>query len=323
MKLFGLGASAAAAGELARELGIVPATHEERDFEDGEFKIRPLESVRNEHVFVYHSLAGDRQSSPNDKLARLLFFVGALKDSYATTVSVVAPYLAYARKDRRTKLRDPITLRYVAQMFEAVGVDEIISVDVHNPAAFENAFRCRKQLVEAAPLFVEHFAAVTASGARLVVVSPDAGGVKRARAFSRLLAERTSRPIDMAFLEKERSEGRVSGELFAGDVRDAVVVVLDDLISGGTTMLRAASMCMERGALSVHVAATHGVFAREAASKLNDPAIASVVVTDTVDDLSARSGEFASKLTVLPSAPLLASAIRATAADHPGEPETP
>jgi ribose-phosphate pyrophosphokinase len=309
MKLFGLKASEQAR-RVADQLGIELSQHEERDFEDGEFKIRPLESVCQEHVFVYHSLAGGAGMSPSDKLCRLLFFVGALKDASAARVSVLAPYLAYARKDRRTKPRDPVTTRYVAQMFEAMGVDEIITVDVHNPAAFENAFRCRKCNLEAASLFVAHFAALAKAAKRLVVVSPDAGGVKRARSFSELLAQQIEGPVDLAFVEKQRSEGRVSGELFAGDVRDATVIVLDDLISGGTTMLRVASMCLERGAHSVHAAATHGVFAREAAANLAASTLASIVVTDTVCDVRSRGAQFTSKLVVIESAPLLAQSVR-------------
>lgn len=305
MKLFGLDASRAGAERLAEVLGVELSAHEEREFEDGEFKVRPLESVRDERVFVYHSLASGAGLSANTKLVRLLFFVGALKDAGAARVSVLAPYLAYARKDRRTKSRDPISIRYLAQIFEAMSVDEIITMDVHNPAAFENAFRCRTKNIEAAPVFAAHFAPVTDTTERLVVVSPDAGGVKRARRFADLIAERVTCPVDLAFLEKYRSEGEVSGGLFAGDVRDSLVVIFDDLISSGATMRRAALRCLERGAQSVHLAATHGVFGTGAGEALDDDAISSVVVTDTVPDAKIRAAEFADKLVVLESAGLL------------------
>jgi ribose-phosphate pyrophosphokinase len=311
MKLFGLDASRAGAERLAELLGIALAVHEEREFEDGEFKIRPLESVRDEQVFVYHSLASGAGLSANTKLVRLLFFVGALKDAGAASVSVIAPYLAYARKDRRTKSRDPISIRYLAQIFEAMHVDEMITMDVHNPAAFENAFRCRTRNIEGAPVFVEHFAPVTDTAERLVVVSPDSGGVKRARRFADLMAERVTCPVDLAFLEKYRSEGEVTGGLFAGEVRDSVVVIFDDLISSGTTMRRAAVRCLERGAQSVHVAATHGVFSSGAAEALNDDAISSVVVTDSVPDANSRGAEFGDKLVILESAALLVPVVSA------------
>jgi ribose-phosphate pyrophosphokinase len=128
-------------------------------------------------VFVIHSLNGDDEESPNDKLSRLLFFIGALKDAGAERVTAVVPYLCYARKDRRTQPRDPITTKYVAQMFEACGADAVITLDVHNVAAFENAFRCPVSNLEAIPLFVDHFARLLRHE-RVAVVSPDIGGAR-------------------------------------------------------------------------------------------------------------------------------------------------
>jgi len=311
MKLFGIHRSRAGAERLARALGLPLAGHEEREFEDGEFKIRPLESVRGERVAVYHSLSGDREgASVNDKLVRALVFVGALRDAGADEVVLVAPYLAFSRKDRRTKSRDPITTRYVAQMCEAVGVDEIVTMDVHNLAAFENAFRCRKQHVEAAPIFAAYFRPIVESAQRTVVVSPDAGGVWRAKRFADLIAELTQRAVDIAFVEKHRSEGRVSGGLFAGEVADATVIVIDDMISGGTTMLRAAALCLGRGAHSVHAAATHGLLSEHAAERLADTMLTSIVVTDSVCDVSERGKLLADKLVVLESAAQFALALR-------------
>src|SRR5271157_3325629 len=142
-KLFALEASKELGASIAARLGARLAAHEERDFEDGEHKARPLEPVAGADVYVIHSLHGDPIQSPNDKLCRLLFFIGALKDAGANRVTGVVPYLCYARKDRRTKSLDPVTTRYVASMFEGVGTDAIVTLEVHNPAAFENAFRCR------------------------------------------------------------------------------------------------------------------------------------------------------------------------------------
>jgi len=309
VKLFGIQASRAGAERLARALGLKLARQEEREFEDGEFKIRPLESVRRQRVAIYQSLSGQEGISVNDKLMRALVFAGALKDAGAQETVLVAPYLAFARKDKRTKARDPISTRYVAQMCEAVGIDTVITMDVHNVAAFENAFRCGTRNVEAAPVFAEHFRALAASATRAVVVSPDAGGVARARRFADLLAVCSERTVDVAFVEKHRSEGQVTGGLFAGEVEDAAVIIIDDMISGGTTMLRAATMCLERGASHVHAAATHGVFAAHAGEAFTDPAIASVVVTDSVCDVLARGHAFADKLVVLESTGQLAAAL--------------
>jgi ribose-phosphate pyrophosphokinase len=254
----------------------------------------------------------------------LLFLCGAAKDAGAEHVTALVPYLAYARKDRRTKPRDPVTTRYVAQMFEAVGVDAVVTVDVHNPAAFENSFRIGTENLEAAPVFAGHFAPLASVVERTVVLSPDAGGVKRARAFASLLEGRSGKPVGLAFMEKQRSEGRVSGELFAGDVDGAVVIVIDDLISGGTTLARAAAAALARGARSVHAAATHGVLGAAAAETLGGARLESIVLTDTVTDVRRRAAFLGSKLRVLETAPLFAAVIeRWRGGPHPAAPLDP
>lgn len=310
MKLFDIGADQRLGQHLADSLGVALAAHEERAFEGGEFKIRPLESVRGEDVFVCQALSADTQHSVNDKLMRLAVFTGALLDAAASRVTAVIPYLTYQRKDRRTKSRDPVTTRYVARMLEAVGLHGLITTDVHNLAAFDNAFRIVKDHVEAAPLFVEHFAPDVAEQNKVVVVSPDIGGVGRARAFATLLGERIDAAVDLAFVEKHRSAGIVSGDLFAGDVAGAVAIVVDDMICGGTTMRRAAASCLASGATAVHVAATHGLFDSGSADALGASDIESIVVTDTVPDAAARGRALEAKLTVLPVAAFLAAAIK-------------
>ncbi|MBI4564151.1 MAG: ribose-phosphate pyrophosphokinase-like domain-containing protein, partial [Planctomycetes bacterium] len=122
---------------VAAALGVPLAAHEERDFEDGEHKMRPLENVRGRDVYVICTLYGDARHSVNDKLVRLLFFLGALRDASAGRLTAVVPYLCYARKDRKTKARDPVATRYVAGLFESVGTDRVLTLDVHNPAAYE------------------------------------------------------------------------------------------------------------------------------------------------------------------------------------------
>lgn len=312
MKIFALHASRDYGAAVAAVLGAPLAAHEERDFEDGEFKVRALESVAGERVFVVQSLYGDASLSTNDKFARLLFCIGSLKDAGAADVTAVVPYLAYMRKDRRTKSRDPITTRYVAAIFEAVGVDAIVALDVHNVAAFENAFRCRKEHIEAAPLLIGHFHKNIQSGRPVVVLSPDAGGVKRARAFADLLSATTGRTSELAFMEKQRSEGRVSGSAFAGDVKGAAVIIVDDLVSSGTTIARAARACIERGAAEVHAAVTHGVFAPGADQVLSTPDLASIVTTDTIGNVRERCPGLAGKLVVLETAAFVGAALAAT-----------
>jgi ribose-phosphate pyrophosphokinase len=301
MRIFGLSQTSNFARRLAQRLAIGLAPHEEREFEDGEFKIRPLDSVCGEDVVVCQSLAADRRISSADKLIRLLVFCGALEDAGAERVTALLPYLAYWRKDRRTQPRDPVTTSYVARLIEAVGVDTVVTLDAHSIATFDNAFRCRKEHLEAAPAFAEHFAPLVAPAGRVVVLSPDAGGAHRARAFAGLLAARAERPVDLAFMEKQRSGGKVSGELFAGDVRDALVIIYDDMISTGGTIARAANAAAARGARAVHCAATHGLFADDAMARLAAAPLASLAVTDTVEDVADRCAGLTCEWRVLDS----------------------
>lgn len=309
MTIFGLESSRGFAAEVARCLDMSPGAVEEREFEDGEHKVRPLESVRHKDVFVIQSLYGDDGHSVNDKLCRLLFFVGALGDAAAARVTVVVPYLCYARKDRKTKPRDPVTTRYVAGLMEAVGAHRVVAMDVHNLAAFQNAFRIATEHLEARPLFADHFAGQLA-GDDVVVVSPDIGGVKRAEAFRQSLAQRLGRDVGMAFMHKQRSEGVVSGDAVVGDVAGAVSIVVDDLISSGTTLARAARACRDRGCTRAYVAATHGLFAGSASRVVAEAPVERVVVTSSVPPFRLDPRLVASKVTILDVAPLVAEAIR-------------
>jgi len=307
LAIFALNATRAFGERVAGQLGIALAAHEERDFEDGEHKTRARENVRGRDVFVVQSLYGDGEESVNDKLVRFLFFIGALKDASAGRVTAVVPYLGYARKDRKTKTRDPVATRYVAQLLEAVGTDRVVTIDVHNLAAFQNAFRCRTDHLEAVGLFVDHFRPLLDGD--ICVVSPDAGGVKRADRFRTLLAAAAGKEVAGAFMEKYRSRGVVSGEAFVGDVEGRAAIVIDDLISTGGTMARAASACRAHGATAVHAVATHGLFTGDAAAVVAGPAFDSILVTDTVPPFRLPAELVADRLTVLDVAPLFAEAI--------------
>jgi len=299
---------------VAKLLGSSLAAHEERSFEDGEHKIRPLDTVRGADVYVLQSLHGGPKESANDKLCRLLFFIGALKDAGAGRVTAVVPYLCYARKDRRTKPNDPVTTRYIAGMFEAVGTDAIATLEVHNPAAYENAFRCRTVTLSAAPLFIDYVKSF--SNEKLSVVSPDTGGAKRAELFREALEAALGRPIGKAFVDKHRSAGVVSGDLFVGDVSGSTALIIDDLISTGNTLLRAARAARVAGARRVVAVVTHGLFMPGALEVVADPAIERLVVTDTVPPFRLQAGPSRDKVDIIPAAPLIAEAIRRL---HQGE----
>ena len=309
LKVFALNTSREFAEPIARALGTELADHEEREFEDGEHKSRPLENVRGRDVFVIQSLYGEPGQSVNDKLVRLLFFLGALRDASAGRLTAVIPYLCYARKDRKSKPRDPVSSRYLATLLEAVGADRVITLDVHNLAAYQNAFRIPADHLEATGLFVDYFAAL-ASDDGLTVVSPDLGGVKRAEAFRQALEVRLGRAVTMAFVEKYRSSGVVSGGALVGEVAGRRAIIIDDLISSGSTIVRAARACRDHGAVGVHAAATHGAFAQTADQVLADPLVDSVVITDTIPVIE-RLGSLVvlEKLTCLSTVALFAQAI--------------
>lgn len=290
---------------VAASLGMSLAALEEREFDGGEHKVRPLVEVRGRRCWVIQGLHGDGQGSVNDRLCRCLFLIAALRDAGAAHVTACLPYLAYARKDRRTKHRDPITTRYVAQLFEAVGTDRVLSVEVHNPAAFDNAFRCESIAVTFVPLVARWLGQHTFE--RLVVLSPDIGGVKRAQLARESIAELLGREVGFAFLEKRRSGGKVSGDLLIGQVADTNVLIVDDLIASGGTLLRAIATCRAAGARRVDAAACHAVFTPQATRLFGPAGPDSLLVTNTVP---VHAAPLTPRLEVLDAAALIAEAIR-------------
>ena len=314
LTLFALSGSDDYAKRLAARLETPLAPLEERSFEDGEHKVRPLQPVEGSDVFVVHTLHGDARQTVNDKLCRLLFLIGALKDHGAMRVTAVVPYFCYARKDRRTQPYDPVTQRYVAELFEAVGTDRLMVIEVHNPAAFENAFRRPARNLEPAELFAAHFGSL-ARKERVVAISPDAGGVKRVEQFRRALERVAGQPVDNAFIEKYRAGGVVTGGALIGGVAGRTAIILDDLVSTGGTLLRAAKACRDAGAREVIAAATHGLFIGGAAELFASADVSRFVIGDTVPLPKTIPAEAVKRLTVLDTTGLVATAIAAAHGD--------
>lgn len=305
--LFALSGSRDLGARIAAELNIGLSPHEEREFQDGEHKSRPLVNVRGRDVYVIQSLFSDPQQSVNDKLCRLLFFIGALHDAAAASVTAVVPYLAYARKDQKTKPRDPVITRYIAGMFAAVGTGHVLTLDVHNLAAFQNAYRCLTEHLESCKLFADYFAK-RLSGERVTILAPDAGAVKRAERFRRLLAVRMDAEPASAVMTKLRSGGVVSSSTVYGEIKDRVVIVYDDMISSGTTVINAVTACAGQAA-GIHVAATHGAFTEQANALFSQNELNSVVVTDSVESAWIDGEGAKEKRVVLSVATLFAEAI--------------
>lgn len=308
LRLFALSESREFGQTVAAALDTELQHHHERTFTDGEHEVRPEVNVRGRDAFVVQSLYADDTWSVNDKLCRLLFMLGALHDASAERVTAVIPYLCYQRKDRKTRPRGPVTTRYVAGLFEAVGVDRVLTMDVHNLAVLQNAFRARTEHLEAHPLFVHQIDDVVGD-AEAVVVSPDEGGVKRAGKFAEGLGAVLGREVPTAFVEKMRKEDGVIGGTLVGSVDDRIAIVVDDLISTGGTITQAISACVAGGAQAVYAVATHGLFVGEANERIADAPLNALFVTNTV--APRLTGTAAETLRVCNAAPRFAAAIRA------------
>ena len=315
MLFFALNGSDRLGQKVARTGGFEIARHEEREFDGGEHKARPLVDVRGQDVYVLHSLNGDLQASANDKILRLLFFLATCVEHGAARVTAITPYLAYSRKDRQTKPYDPVTTRYLAQLFEATGVAMVMTLDVHNLSAFQNSFRCRTLHLSTDKLFATHIAA-QGSTHPPAIVSPDPGGVKRAQLVREALQEVTGGSVPFGFMEKRRSAGVVSGTQFAGDVEGCAVYILDDMICGGGTILRAAEAVRARGAAKVHAIATHDLLTDAAVCAFSRTSLVdTITLTDSVAELAIAKGKLGDRLRILTCAPLIADAI--TQMRHP------
>ncbi|PXX92381.1 ribose-phosphate pyrophosphokinase [Marinobacter vulgaris] len=305
--LFALEGSQAFGHAVATQLGVSLATQEDRNFEDGEHKSRPLQSMRGRDVYVCHTLFGEETASVNDKLLRLLFFIGTVKDAGAKRVTALVPYLAYARKDRRSKSQDPVTTRYVAQLFEAMGVDCVVGLEVHNQGAFDNAFRCRTVHLESHSLFVN--ALLDRVGSEpVVIVSPDAGGTKRVDRFRDAWADIAGEQPPTAFLEKRRRESGITGDAVVGDMTGRVAIIVDDMVASGTTLLRAAEACKNKGATRVFGVITHALFGPGSEQLYRAGAMDQLFITDSVTPQQQPQEQ--GQVTTLPVAGLFAQAVR-------------
>ena len=301
MRLVALAESRDLTERIADAAGLTLIPVEDRQFEDGEGKLRPMSDVRGHTVCLVQSLYEDHHLSVHDKLFRLLILMATLRDHGARRLIALVPYLCYARKDRRTKLRDPLATRYVAQLFEAVGTDHVIAFGIHNPAAFENAFRCETTLVNLGAVF-QDVVARRVGDQPLVVMSPDPGGVKRAQLFHETLEERLGHRIGFGFMNKRRSGGVMTSGDVAGDFSGKAVLVVDDMIGSGGTMVAAAQECRRMGAQNVYALAAHGLFTGKAETLFAERSIDRVFISDSVPPFRLAKGADTPGLEVLGTA---------------------
>lgn len=260
------------------------ASHIEDRRPDGEAYVRSMENVRGADVYVISSIYGDTTESVDDKLMKLLIFINTLRHASAGRITVVAPYLPYMRQDRKTESRAPISTQAVAIMLESMGMDRLITMDVHNLGAEQNAFRGPIDNLEARKLLadkiVSDYHQKEYGTPCWTVVSPDAGGVGRTKLMQHSLEKRTGRPVHIVYADKTRIDANNVKVNIIGSVKHQNVIIVDDMISSGGTLKEICDAVEEQEGRVYAVCATHGLFVNGAPEKLKD--IPRIYVADTI-----------------------------------------
>jgi ribose-phosphate pyrophosphokinase len=268
-----------------------------RRFSDGEVMVEINENVRGRDVYVIQSTC----APTNDNLMELLVMTDALKRASAATITAVVPYYGYARQDRKAAPRTPITAKLVADLITTSGIDRVVTVDLH-AGQIQGFFNIPVDNLYAAPVILNHLK-TRFQGEPVVMVSPDAGGTERARAFAKRLE------CTLAVIDKRRTGPNVAEVMhLIGDVRDKVAVILDDMIDTAGTLTQAAKALKENGARAIYACATHGVLSGPAIERINNSDIEEIVLTDTIP--LGDKGQSTSKITMVSVAELLGEAIR-------------
>lgn len=266
-------------------------------FPDGELIVKLEEDVRGRDCFVVQST-----SQPvNEHLMELLIFIDCLKRASANRITAVIPYFGYARQDRKSEGRTPITAKLVANVITAAGCNRVIAMDLH-AAQVQGFFDIPMDHLLASPVFEEYFRTEPMAG-KVAIVSPDPGNLKVASHYADMLN------ADLAFIDKRReSATKVAMTNIIGDVEGKTILMFDDMITTGGTIAEASKILKSHGCGPIHVAATHGIFAGEAVKRLTDAPIERFVITDTVPYREALA-PLAGRLRILSVAKLLGEAI--------------
>ncbi len=296
LKVFTGSANPVLAQKIAGSLGCPLGAASVKTFSDGEIHLQVQENVRGADCFVVQPT-----STPVDHhLMEVLLMTDALKRASAARITAVLPYYGYARQDRKDRPRMPISARLVANLIQTAGADRVLALDLH-AAQIQGFFDVPVDHLFAAPVMIDYFDSI---GRRdLTVVSPDAGGVERARAF----AKRLNSPL--AIIDKRRTDVNVAEVMhIIGDVEGANCLIVDDLIDTAGTLVKAAEALMEKGALSVIACATHAVLSGPAVARISESQLGEVVVTNSIP-LSEEASR-CPRIKSLSVAPLLARAIQ-------------
>ena len=295
LKLFSGNANPALTKEICAYLGINIGQATVSSFSDGEIRVRIEENVRGADVFVAQSCC----EPINDSIMELLIMIDALKRSSAYRITAVIPYFGYARQDRKDQPRVPISAKLVADLITTAGADRVLTMDLH-AGQIQGFFNIPVDHLYATPVLLDYISKV--GGPDLVVVSPDAGGVERARAFAKRLQ------ANLAIIDKRR-EGPNQTQIMniIGDVDGRNALLLDDMIDTAGTIVQGAQACANKGARRVWAGCTHPVLSGPALERLQTSCLTEVVVTNTIP-LNGKE-QACPKLRVLSVAPLLGEAI--------------
>lgn len=272
LKIFSLNSNRPLAEKIAEEVGVELGKSSVKKFSDGEIQINIDESIRGADVYVVQST-----SDPvNDNLMELLIMIDALRRASANTINIVMPYYGYARQDRKARAREPITAKLVANMLENAGADRILALDLH-AAQIQGFFDIPVDHLMGAPLLADYFLA-SGLDKDAVVVSPDHGGVTRARK----LAEFLKAPI--AIVDKRRPKANVAEIMnIIGNVKGKRAILIDDMVDTAGTITLAAQKLIDEGATEVYASATHAVLSGPAIERIGNSAIKKMIVTDSIN----------------------------------------
>lgn len=258
------------ARDICRHLSVPLGNAKVRTFSDGEVMVEIGENVRGRDVYVIQSTS----SPANNNLMELLIMVDALKRASANKINAVVPYFGYARQDRKVAPRAPITAKLVADLMSGAGIDRLLTMDLH-AGQIQGFFDIPVDHLYAAPVMLDEIRMQNLG--ELVVVSPDAGGTERARAFAKRLN------AGLAIIDKRRSGPNVSEVMhIIGDVKDKICVIIDDMIDTAGTLCTAASALQKQGAVDVYACATHGVLSGPALDRISSSPLRKVFITDTI-----------------------------------------
>lgn len=296
MMIFALNSNLPLAQKIAERVGVPLSKSSVERFSDGEIQINIEESVRGKDVYLIQST-----SAPvNDNLMELLIMIDAVRRASARTINIVMPYYGYARQDRKTRPREPITAKLVADMLQTAGADRVLSLDLHAPQ-IQGFFDIPVDNLMGAPLLADYFLRHhLEEGA--IVVSPDHGGVPRARRLANFLG------TSIAIVDKRRPRANVAEIMnIIGNVKGKRAIIIDDMIDTAGTMTLAAKALIKAGATEVYASATHAVLSGPAIQRLNEAPIKNLILTDSINQPAEKRLD---KMQLVSVGPLMGDAIK-------------